>query len=106
MMSKFEKINVQITLDLNIEEAHILINLVEQLLELLGEGDFFGEVALLLKQPRNATIRSIGYCDLYSLNKESFDRVISYYTDFEKKIQQMARDRMHSTNKPEGLTLL
>jgi hypothetical protein len=26
---------------LNIEEAHILINLVEQLLELLGEGDFF-----------------------------------------------------------------
>ncbi len=72
----------------------------------LGEGDFFGEVALLLKQPRNATIRSVGYCDLYSLNKESFDRVISFYTDFEKKIQQMARDRMHTARKDEGLTLL
>ena len=40
-MSKFEKINGGITLDLELEEAHILINLVEQLLELLGEGDFF-----------------------------------------------------------------
>jgi hypothetical protein len=40
-MSKFEKINGGMTLDLELEEAHILINLVEQLLELLGEGDFF-----------------------------------------------------------------
>ena len=40
-MSKFEKINGSMTLDLELEEAHILINLVEQLLELLGEGDFF-----------------------------------------------------------------
>ena len=40
-MSKFEKINNSLTLDLALDEAHILINLVEQLLELLGEGDFF-----------------------------------------------------------------
>ena len=40
-MSKFEKINSTLTLDLALDEAHILINLVEQLLELLGEGDFF-----------------------------------------------------------------
>ena len=40
-MSKFERINGSLTLDLALDEAHILINLVEQLLELLGEGDFF-----------------------------------------------------------------
>ena len=40
-MSKFEKINNSLTLDLALDEAHILINLTEQLLELLGEGDFF-----------------------------------------------------------------
>jgi Domain of unknown function (DUF2017) len=40
-MSKFERINGSLTLNLELEEAHILINLVEQLLELLGEGDFF-----------------------------------------------------------------
>jgi len=62
----------------------------------LKDGDFFGEIALLLKQPRNATIRSIDYCDLFSLSKESFDQVISDYPDFEKNIQQMARERMNN----------
>ncbi len=40
-MSRFEKVSEGFSLDLTIDEAHILINLVEQLLELLGEGDFF-----------------------------------------------------------------
>lgn len=40
-MSNFERDGDAFSLDLTIDEAHILINLVEQLLELLGEGDFF-----------------------------------------------------------------
>ena len=40
-MSNFEKVSGGFSLDLTLDEAHILINLVEQLLELLGEGDFF-----------------------------------------------------------------
>jgi hypothetical protein len=40
-MSRFEKVGDGYSLDLTIDEAHILINLVEQLLELLGEGDFY-----------------------------------------------------------------
>ena len=40
-MSNFKKINGAFTLDLTLDEAQILINLAEQLLELLGEGDFF-----------------------------------------------------------------
>ena len=40
-MSNFEKVGDGYSLDLTLDEAHILINLVEQLLELLGEGDFF-----------------------------------------------------------------
>jgi len=39
-MSEFNKEGEIYSLDLTIDEAHILINLVEQLLELLGEGDF------------------------------------------------------------------
>lgn len=39
-MSTFEMINGEYSLDLTLDEAHILINLAEQLLELLGEGDF------------------------------------------------------------------
>ena len=40
-MSQFSKENGKISLKLRSDEAHILINLVEQLLELLGEGDFY-----------------------------------------------------------------
>ena len=39
-MSEFTRDGNLYSLDLSIDEAHILINLVEQLLELLGEGDF------------------------------------------------------------------
>ena len=39
-MSEFLRNGNLFSLDLSIYEAHILINLVEQLLELLGEGDF------------------------------------------------------------------
>ncbi len=39
-MSTFRLVNGEYSLDLTLDEAHILINLAEQLLELLGEGDF------------------------------------------------------------------
>lgn len=62
----------------------------------LREGDFFGEIALLLKRPRNATIRAVDYCDLYTLDKASFDLAISNHPDFEKHINTMARERMNT----------
>lgn len=40
-MSSFERVGDDFSLDLTLDEANILINLVEQLLELLGEEDFF-----------------------------------------------------------------
>ena len=39
-MSQFSRLGESFSLSLSIDEAHVLINLVEQLLELLGEGDF------------------------------------------------------------------
>lgn len=66
----------------------------------LKDGDFFGEIALLLKQPRNATIRAVDYCDLYSLDKDSFDAVIANYPAFEKHIKKMAEERMRAFANP------
>ncbi len=62
----------------------------------LREGDFFGEIALLLKRPRNATIRAVDYCDLYTLDKASFDSAISNHPDFESHIKNMAKERMNT----------
>ena len=37
--------------------------------------------------PRTATIKTREYCDLYRLNKETFDRILERYPDFAEKIR-------------------
>ncbi|MDP2645861.1 MAG: cyclic nucleotide-binding domain-containing protein [Desulfobacterales bacterium] len=60
----------------------------------LSDGSFFGEIALLLSVPRNASVRAADYCELYSLEKRSFDRVLKDYPEFAREIEQEARKRM------------
>ena len=59
----------------------------------LSAGQFFGEIALLLSMPRTATIKATEYCDLYRLDKETFDRIIARYPNFMTNIQELAERR-------------
>ncbi len=59
----------------------------------LRDGDFFGEIALILNQPRSASVRAVDYCDLYRLEKDLFDRVLAHYPEFAAHINSMARER-------------
>ena len=59
----------------------------------LKDGGFFGEVALLFSQPRNASIRAVDYCDLYTLDKDTFDHVLARYPDFATHIKKEAEKR-------------
>lgn len=63
----------------------------------LTEGQFFGEIALLLSAPRNATIRAREYCDFYKLDRETFERILKKYPDFEKTIRKLAESRRNKT---------
>ncbi len=49
--------------------------------DVLGDGDYFGEIALVLHQPRTASVRALDYCDLYQLDKAMFDRVLTHFPD-------------------------
>ena len=42
----------------------------------IGDGSFVGEIALLLDQPRSASAKSLGYSDLYQLNKDDFEHIL------------------------------
>lgn len=59
----------------------------------LSDGDFFGEIALLLSQPRSASVRAVNYCDLYALGKDVFERVVMHYPDFAMHVRDMAQKR-------------
>lgn len=59
----------------------------------LAAGQFFGEIALLLSAPRTATIKARDYCDLYKLDKDSFDLILKRYETFAAKIRELAETR-------------
>jgi putative ABC transport system ATP-binding protein len=40
----------------------------------LGRGRYFGEVALLMDRPRNATVRALDRVEVYTVNRAEFDR--------------------------------
>jgi len=59
----------------------------------LDEGAVFGEIALISEGPRTATAKSIGFCDLYFLPKESFLKIIESYPQFKTEIEGLMRNR-------------
>ncbi len=59
----------------------------------LTDGDILGEIALVRGQPRTASVRARGYCDLYRLGKESFDSILARYPEFAAHMETVARER-------------
>ena len=59
----------------------------------LSAGQFFGEIALLLSTPRTATVRSRVYCDLYVLDKDTFDSILQRYPNFAMEVEELAETR-------------
>jgi putative ABC transport system ATP-binding protein len=52
----------------------------------LGEGSFFGEVALLRDQPRNATVQAIEPVTTYTLSKNDFLAAMKAHKTFEEQM--------------------
>ena len=75
-------------------------SLVDNLkLKVIGAGSFFGEGALLREAhsaatpTRSASVRAQSKCQLLSLSKSSFERVMVSHPRFARKIRQLNEDR-------------
>jgi glucose-6-phosphate 1-dehydrogenase len=66
-----------------------------KVLNTLGEGDFFGEMALLTDQPRAATVRAVEPCDLFVLDKTDFTRVAKEHPQLVGILRDNAKKRYH-----------
>ncbi|RMH63309.1 MAG: hypothetical protein D6677_07435 [Calditrichaeota bacterium] len=60
----------------------------------LEDGNFFGEIALIHKEPRTANIQAVTYCDLYILERETFEFVLEQYPEIAERIRQTAEARI------------
>ena len=58
-----------------------------------GPGDYFGEVALLLDQPRNATVTAVSNLRLFVLERDEFLRVLTGHEGVDLKARRVAADR-------------
>jgi glucose-6-phosphate 1-dehydrogenase len=58
----------------------------------LGEGQFFGELSLLSRQPRTATIRARTPCNLFVLDGADFQRTVAMHPDFASCLAATARN--------------
>lgn len=59
----------------------------------LTDGNFFGEMALLTSQPRANTVRALDYCNLYTLDRERFERVLENFPEFAARVEEIAAAR-------------
>ena len=66
----------------------------------LQEGEFFGEIALLSREPRSATVTALRPTDLLILDADVFLRLVDRLPDIGVKVQTVAKERRYS--KPIG----
>ncbi|MBO0741572.1 MAG: cyclic nucleotide-binding domain-containing protein [Hyphomicrobiaceae bacterium] len=59
----------------------------------LDEGEFFGEMALLSREPRSATVTSLRSTDLLVLDADDFLRLVDRLPDIGAKVRAVAKDR-------------
>jgi len=50
------------------------------------------------EQPRNATVRAISFCNIYSLNKENFDKLLKKFPQFKKGLELTLEVREYNRN--------
>ena len=59
----------------------------------LKSGDFFGEMALLTDNPRNADVVSAGYTNMLELRRRDFETLLRVNPNMRENIERVARAR-------------
>lgn len=65
----------------------------ERRVNILNEGDYFGEMALLAGEPRSATVRTTMPSELYSLSQVDFGRLLAREPDISRAIAETVQSR-------------
>jgi CRP-like cAMP-binding protein len=76
----------------------------EKILEILGEGDFFGEMALLERAPRSASVKTTLPCLLLALSRQEFIALIRRNPDLALDlIRELSRRLRETSEQIRGL---
>lgn len=76
----------------------------DEILNTLEAGSYFGEICLLTDERRIATAKAITPCDLCTLKKEDFLRLMDEYPEVESMFQLVAMARLSKIGKNKSVT--
>ncbi|XP_056599195.1 potassium/sodium hyperpolarization-activated cyclic nucleotide-gated channel 2-like [Triplophysa dalaica] len=65
----------------------------------LSDGSYFGEICLLTRGRRTASVRAETYCRLYSLSVDNFNEVLEEYPMMRRAFETVAIDRLDRLGK-------
>ncbi len=65
----------------------------EHLVDRIGPGSYFGEISLLARSPRTATVRADDDVTVWTLTRQDFDDVLQRYLDLGGALSLAARQR-------------
>ncbi|XP_036444792.1 potassium/sodium hyperpolarization-activated cyclic nucleotide-gated channel 1 [Colossoma macropomum] len=71
----------------------------------LTDGSYFGEICLLTKGRRTASVRADTYCRLFSLSVDHFNEVLEEYPMMRRAFETVAIDRLDRIGKKNSLLL-
>jgi CRP/FNR family cyclic AMP-dependent transcriptional regulator len=74
----------------------------EVILAILGPGEFFGEMGLIDDEPRSASVVSIEPCELLSIAKRDFKRVISENSEMALSVMRGLVRRLREADRKIG----
>ena len=66
-------------------------------LAVLGAGDFFGEIALVTRAPRTATVTLIEPSSLLVMTERDFDALLKAETEIQARVLRALADRLAQT---------
>ena len=69
----------------------------------LGQGEYFGEIALLMKSPRTASVIAETDVELLSLDTASFEEMMRDYLQSSRGLEQVSSRRMTQLRRAETL---
>ncbi len=79
----------EVVFNSNGEEVH---------LDLLGEGDLFGEMSIFDDMPRSATVRAMGHARVVTIDKKSFLRRLHEDPSLAYRVAQTMSRRIRALN--------
>ncbi|KAM6910616.1 uncharacterized protein FYW49_012559 [Xenentodon cancila] len=71
----------------------------------LSDGSYFGEICLLTRGRRTASVRADTYCRLYSLSVDSFNEVLEEHPMMRRAFETVAVDRLDRIGRKNSMLL-